>query len=182
MLEIDIYIETGKKKRLWFNEAGVQLRGNILKKIADHREIECVKLDFKRVEVTDVSFAREAFVKLLSDLTLEMNRPQVLLINIDDYVRQNLSLSLKDHKKFALITNSQDEWDLIGKYSQLAKETIAALIEVEEATARELAHRLRIGITTCNNRLSNLYEMCAITRKEVGQKSGGVEYMYKVCT
>lgn len=180
MLHIDVYAEADKKKMLLFANGGAKLRERILNKINEQKEMDLVKLDFRQIEVTDVSFAREGFVKLVVHLGIESRRPQLLFVNVDEYVKQNLDLSFKEHKKLALITDKTKKWELIGKYTQQVQETVKTLIETGQTTARELAKHLQIELTTCNNRLTNLYEMCAVMRKEVGQKSGGIEYMYKI--
>lgn len=180
MILINIYKEVDQKERLFFANQGTALREKILEKIAKQKETELVKLDFKNIEVSDVSFAREGFVKLVTHLGLEINHPQVIFINVDEYVKQNLNLSFKEHKKLVLITDIRNKWEMIGKYSQQVVETIDALNEEKQATAKELAQKLQIELTTCNNRLSNLYDMCVLTRKEIGQKSGGIEFVYKI--
>lgn len=178
MLEIAIYKESGRKK-LWFAESGIELRNKLLRKIFDSKEVELVRLDFSDIEVTDASYAREAFTKLIGMLSLEMPRPQVLFTNVDEYVEQNLELSLKAHKKFAAVVRKDGSWVLIGKYTHLSLETLEALIKLREATTKKIAEKLKIELTTCNNRLSTLHEMSIITKQERVQKSGGIEYTYK---
>ena len=179
MLNINIF-DLLTKKRLWFAERGSSLKEKILKIISENNEKDVVKIDLDKIEVTDASFAREGFVKLIADISMDQNRPQILFINVDKYVEHNLYLSLKEHKKFALIVNKNNERKLIGKFTQQTSDTLKTLIECKEASTSELAKKMDIGLTTCNNRLINLYEMCVITRREVGQKSGGIEYIYKI--
>jgi len=179
-MQIDIYKEAGKRKRLFFSESGIKLREKILRKIYAEKIYDIVVLNFKGIEVVDVSFAREGFVKLIAILGSDEIHPQLLFLNIDDYVKQNLNLSLKEHKKFALTVDEKKNWELIGKFTEQIQETVSVLVKLKETTAKRLAQELKIGLTTCNNRLLSLYEMCVITRKQVIQKSGGIEFIYKL--
>ncbi len=171
-MKINIYDEVGKRKRLFFSDSGVKLRERIVKKIYAEKAHDLVILNFADIEVVDVSFAREGFVKLISMLSTDEPHPQLLFLNVNDYVKQNLDLSMKEHKK--------KNWELIGKYSEQIRETVCALIKLKETTAKRLSKKLNIELTTCNNRLMSLYEMCVITRMQTGQKSGGIEFIYKL--
>ena len=179
-MKINIYDEVGKRKRLFFSDSGVKLRERIVKKIYAEKAHDLVILNFADIEVVDVSFAREGFVKLISMLSTDEPHPQLLFLNVNDYVKQNLDLSMKEHKKFALTADNKKNWELIGKCSEQIRETVCALIKLKETTAKRLSKELNIELTTCNNRLMSLYEMCVITRMQTGQKSGGIEFIYKL--
>ena len=168
-------------KRLLFADKGIDFRNKVLSKINESNEKELVRIDLIDVQIGDVSFVREGFVKLITYLSDEPEHPQISFKNVQEYLKQNMDDSFTNRKKFAFIVDLNGKWDLIGKYSQQMIDTLKVLIRLEEAKARQIAEELGgIELTTCNNRLISLYNMCVISRKEIGQKSGGLEYLYRV--
>ena len=71
------------------------------------------------------------------------------------------------------------KYHTIGNTSQPLNDTINIMIKLKEANTKEIADKLNgIPLTTINNRLKSLYDMCVITRKEKSQQSGGKEFLY----
>lgn len=183
MLKINILKEADNQTKLWLADNGKKLKEKILKKISEVSDFDLLVLDFKEIEVTDTSFAREAFVKLIFEIGLNAQHPQILLINVDEYVRQNLHLSFKDHSLFSLIKNQSNIINLIGKFSEQNMETIKALKNRKTASAKQIAADLGgMGLSSSINRLNQLYKFCACTRKEVSQQTGGKEYLFTLET
>jgi len=170
---------TGSTK-LWFGDHGVKLRDTILESFKKEKENNVLKIDLKGIEVTDTSYAREAFVNLVGMIGIEQERPQILFANVQDHVKENMHLSFKEHKKFALITAEDGTWKLIGKYSEQLVETISVLIKLKKARATQIKEKLKedIEMSALNNRLASLHEMCVVQRSVGSQETGGKEYLY----
>ncbi len=55
----------------------------------------------------------------------------------------------------------------------------AEVIRNKKVTANDLAEKLEISLTNCNNRLSTLHKMGLIKRERVNNPAGGIFYIYK---
>ncbi|MBI4547531.1 MAG: hypothetical protein HY707_06115 [Ignavibacteriae bacterium] len=166
--------------RLWFGEKGIELRTRILAEVKKEKETKLLRVDLQGIEVTDTSYAREAFVNLVGLIGTEVERPQILFANVKQHVKENMHLSFKEHKKFTLITDEDGEWNLIGKFSEQLSETVKVLVQMKEARATEIKKKLKeeVELSALNNRLANLHEMCVVHRSAGAHDSGGIEYTY----
>jgi hypothetical protein len=167
-----------KGDKLFFADNGIKFRESVLSKIHKEKENDLVSIDLNKVKVIDSSFCREAFVRLISSLSIDEVRPQVLFINVDEYVTQNLEQSFTYHNRFSLVFNKNKKFVIIGKFSDQIADTIKYIIKNKEVKAKEIATNLGAEINTINNRLKSIYEMCIVSRKEIGQESGGKEFIY----
>lgn len=180
-MTISVLKEANNETKLWFAEKGKELRNRILDQISNINVLDLIVLDLHKIAVMDTSYAREGFVKLILEVSMNSLHPQILLKNVDEYVKQNLHLSLKDHKVFTLTKDSTNKWNLIGKFSEQNLETTEALIKRKETSAKQIAKDLGdIGLSTTINRLNQLYDFCVCTRKESVQPTGGKEYLFKM--
>lgn len=178
---INILQLANNDKKLWFAENGRELKNKILDQVLKAPNNSLIILDLNEIEVMDTSYAREAFVKLITEIKLNSPRPQIFLKNVTEYVKQNLHLSFKDHKLFTLITDQLNKWNLIGKFSEQNFETTKALIKRGEASAKLISKDLGgMGLSTTINRLNQLYDFCICTRRELIQPTGGKEYLFKI--
>jgi hypothetical protein len=180
MLVVPISRLTSSDK-LWFADKGVALRQSIVKLIEHEAEKDCVRIDLSGIKVTDTSFAREAFVKLVSHVAADPSHPQIRFLNVDEYVKQNLHLSFKDHNLFSMILNAGRSWNLIGKFSEPSVETVRAMVKLKTARVRDVSKELgSLELSTVNNRLVGLYQACIVGRLQSSQESGGIEYTYSL--
>jgi anti-anti-sigma regulatory factor len=169
------------EKKLWFAENGKGLKNKILDQVLKSPNDILLILNLNKIEVMDTSFARECIVKLIAEVKLSSPHPQIFLKNVNEYVKQNLHLSFKDHKVFTLITDNSNNWSLIGKFSEQNIDTAKALIKRKEASAKQIAKDLNnIGLSTAINRLNQLYDFCICTRKGLVQPTGGKEYLFSI--
>lgn len=181
ILIIDIRKTANNETKLWLSDNGRELKNKILDQISKKVKDEVVILDLYKIEIMDTSYAREGFVKLILEIGMSNPHPQVIMKNVDEYVKQNLHLSFKDHKIFAMLSYSDNSWELIGKFSEQNLETINALVKHKQASAKQIARELgEINITTTINRLNQLNQFCVCTRKESVQPTGGKEYLFKI--
>lgn len=164
---------------LYMAENGIKLRNQIYSLIHSQPELEKVVLDMAGIESIDSSFCREGFVKIISLLQTDTERPQLIFINATDNVRNNLHDSFTGWDKTGIVKTSDSKTHIIGKQSPHLFETLKVMLKLKEARTKDIATHLdNLPLTTLNNRMKSLYEMCVISRKEVIQGSGGKEYLY----
>lgn len=169
------------RTKLLFSEKGVELRNKIIFQFNEDDKKGLIKIDLSDIEIIDASFIREAFIKLIGIFRTELEKPQVLFENVNDHIKQNMEESFSFRNMFALVHNSKGNYELIGKFSQQLSETVNIMLKVNEITAKQITKEIdNLELTSANNRLKNLYDMCVIYRKEVGQESGGKEYVYNL--
>ncbi len=158
---------------------GIKFKEKVHQLLHLEDEHELLKIDLIDTNTIDSSFCREGFVYLINELSQIMRRPQVLFINVSENAAQNLEVSFTYHKKNCLVLDKNGRFKIIGKLAEAYTETIRTMIELKEATVRDVAEKLGIEeLTTVNNRLKIIFDMCIINRKEVSQESGGKEYIY----
>lgn len=168
-----------KGDSLFYAPNGIKFKNEVHALLHLENEKELLKIDLKDTNSIDSSFCREGFVYLINELSLSLNRPQVLFVNVSENVAQNLEVSFTYHKKYCLTTDENNCFKMVGKIAEPFKKTIEVMIELKEARVREVAKKLQIEeLNTVNNRLKSIYDMCIVKRKEVGQESGGKEFIY----
>ncbi len=163
---------------LWGHEQGVQVRIDIERKLEGLGAAGVLIIDFKNVQVVDVSFASEVFGKLYGRLDTEYPGRVVLLSGMSEYVRVNLDAALERMGLMALAIGGSREWELIGKVADTDIETLSAVCRLGEVTAPAIASALGIKLTTCNQRLRKLTESGSISRMRVTAPTGGDQYLY----
>jgi len=172
-----------KGDSLFYAPNGINFKNEVHALLNFDNEKELLKIDLQNTNSIDSSFCREGFVNLISELSLSLNRPQVLFINVSENVVQNLEVSFTYHKKYCLIIDKDSKFQIVGKSAEPFRETIEAMIKLKEARVRDVAKELGIEeLNTVNNRLKNIFDLCIIKRKEVGQESGGKEFIYYLKT
>ena len=166
--------------KLWFGQKGSELRSTILQAVEQQKERKLLNVNLEGIEVTDTSYAREAFVNLVALVGGNAEKPQILFTNVAQHVKENMHLSFKEHKKFALITEEDGSWSLIGKFSEQLVDTVRVMAQLKHGTATEIKKKLKndVELSALNNRLASLHEMCVIHRTTNAQETGGIEYFY----
>lgn len=168
-----------KSDKLLFADLGINFRFGLLAELSKANEKEVIKIDLDKVKVIDSSFCREAFVKLIPELNIDEQRPRMIFINVHDYVKQNIEESFTYYNKYCLVQTKNNEIKLVGKFSEPIADTVNALLKLKQAKAKDIGKKLEIlELNTINHRLKSIFEMCIINRKEVGQESGGKEFIY----
>lgn len=164
---------------LFTADKGIVLRNEMYLKIHNENEKMIVIIDMKGIETIDSSFCREAFVKFIGLMQSEPDRPQIIFENATFTVKDNLNESFTNWEKIGIVKTVDNVFNIIGKSSPPINETINIMLKLKKAKTKDLADKLNgIPLTTINNRLKNLHDMCVVTRKEVMQESGGKEYIY----
>lgn len=167
------------KSMLFTADKGIELRNEIYSLVHKEKEIAILKLDMIEIETIDSSFCREAFVKLIGLLCSDTDRAQLLFVNASHNVKDNLHESFTVWDKIGIVVTIDSTFHIIGKSSQPINDTIKVMHNLKKANTKNIADKLAgIPLTTVNNRLKTLYDMCIVTRKEIAQSSGGKEFTY----
>lgn len=168
-----------KHSMLFTADKGIELRNEMYSRIHQEDERVLVVIDMKDIETIDSSYCREAFVKIIGLMQIDTDRPQIIFENSTQTVKDNLDESFTVWEKIGVVKTVDGKYSVIGKPSQPLIDTVNVMIKLKKARTKDIANHLdNIPLTTVNNRLKNLYDMCVVTRKEVQQVSGGKEFNY----
>lgn len=162
---------------LWGRKMGREIRADVEEALEKLRPGEVLGIDLDNIEVMDFSFASEVFGKLISRLPTEYRDRYLVLLNVDDYVEENLDAALNSLELAALILRDSD-WKIIGKFSEAHVTTLKALAKTKTATAPQIAEALNISLTACNNRLRKLSDLVLIRKERFSSPTGGEQFQY----
>lgn len=135
-------------------------------------------VDTRGVELMDYSFADEALGILVSRVAgREYGERHVVLVEEDRDLLENVEASLKA-RSLAMIRVGEvgGEPTVIGKIKDHLLETLEVVQKAGSITTAQLAAKLGIEHTACNNRASNLAKLGLIARKT---GSGSRQYVYE---
>ncbi len=174
-----IYELRSEDGAFWGRPEGRQKRAEIEAVLETVGPGETLVVDLKSVEVMDFSFPSEVFGKLIGGLASHYPGRMLVLTNLSEFVKENLSAALRDLGVMALVYKGPRSWELIGKWAETDRETLAALQRFKSATAPQLAEALAIQLTTCNQRLRKLSEMGLVARVRQSTTGGGEQFVYR---
>ena len=161
-------------------EEGREAQKEIVQIIEEMPENERLILNLDGVKVFSGSFADEAvttpYQRLISG---EYGEKYMLLECKNKEILDDLEAKLEKRKLAMLAHNQDSSWYVVGKLKKHLQETLEEVIENKEITANDLANKLGITLTNCNNRLSTLHKMGLIKREKVNNPVGGIFYIYK---
>lgn len=168
---------------LWGRLLGREVRESIEQILTDMQPGEVVIAQMQGIKVVDVSFAAEAFAKLYKAWSVSYTGKALVIGNPSDETEANISAALAPLNLLALVTegnNNQNvrSWHVIGKVADSDQETLEALAREKQATAPDLAEKLKINLTACNQRLRKLTDNGTIIRMKTSAESGGERYLY----
>lgn len=135
-------------------------------------------VDTRSLEFVDYSFADEAIGILVSRVAGgEYGERHIVLVESDRDLLENIEASLRQ-RNLAMIRVSEvgGEPVIVGTLEGHLLETLEAVREVGPITTADLAARLGVNHTACNNRATNLVERGLIARRK---ESGGRRYLYE---
>ena len=163
--------------RLWTRETGHDVRQAIEARLNKMGRGSLLVIDCSGIEVFDFSFASEVFGKLILRLASEYPGRYVAVAGLSDYLRENLDAALENIGVMMIEILSTRRWDVIGKFSPSDSGTLQALPKYNQPIgASELAEKLGINITACNERLSKLLKFALVRRETAG--TGRAQYLY----
>lgn len=160
----------------WGTEFGASVFNQLNVRLLGVDDGTLVRLDYRGLDRSDVSFQREAVVE-----TLRKHRPRLLFIatNLTDPdLRDNLSLALERRGEWLLVREpGRNAPSLLGR--RLADEQQATLEKVwkrGEVASSDLATTAKLS--TASSRLALLWKAGLIERVEGTAASGGREHKY----
>ncbi|CAM4527421.1 hypothetical protein [Paenibacillus xylanexedens] len=163
---------------LWGRELGKSVRDKIVDSFIKQSE-NVLLLNFNGVNRIDFSCASEIVSILILRLAGELKGSHLVLTGLSTFVEENVDAALYKAELCSLFLIDNDEWKLIGKFSDTLQQTLAKVIELGQADTPTLAAKLNITVTSCNNRLKTLVMLGLVNKEEVSSPSGGKQYIYK---
>ena len=138
-------------------------------------------VDTRGVELMDYSFADEALGILVSRVAAgEYGDRRVVLVEEDRELLENIEASLRQR---ALAMVRVDEPGarprIVGDVSDHLVETLRVIQDAGSITNAELAAKLGLNHTACNNRAANLFKLGLIHRHKNTAAPGGRQYSYE---
>ncbi len=138
-------------------------------------------VDTRGVELMDYSFADEALGILVSRVAAgEYGDRHVVLVEEDRELLENVEASLRQR---ALAMIRVDEIgvspEIVGEVPEHLVETLQAIYEAGSITNADLAAKLGLNHTACNNRATRLFKLGLIHRRKNTAAPGGRQYSYE---
>lgn len=135
-------------------------------------------MDLRGVEFLDYSFADAAFGAVISRASHgDYGDRHVVILDGERDLLENIEMSLgaRDQNAFR-VEEVGGEPHLVGGLEGHLLETLEAVRAMGPITTADLAKRLGVNHTACNNRASNLHERGLISRRK---ETGGRRYVYE---
>lgn len=166
--------------QLWTREKARQIRISVTSLLEKLEAGDVLVIDAAGVDVFDLSFANELFGKTVSSLATEYPSRFVIVENVTEYARENLSKALES-LNLMIIERRQGRFELVGKVHPADQETFAEIIRTGQAvSAGSLSKKLDVNLTAMNERLSKLAALGLVRREKGSSASGREQYVYRV--
>jgi MarR family len=138
-------------------------------------------VDTRGVELMDYSFADEALGILVSRVAAgEYGERRVVLVEEDRELLENIEASLRQRD---LAMTRVDEPGatpkIVGELPEHLVETLSAIREAGLISNADLAAKLGINHTACNNRATRLFKLGLVHRRKNTAAPGGRQYSYE---
>ncbi len=135
-------------------------------------------IDLRGVEFLDYSFSDTAFGTVISRAARgDYGDRRAILLDEDRDLLENIEMSLRERDVNAFrVERVGGEPHLLGRLEEHLVETLEAIRTLGPITTADLARRLGINQTACNNRTSNLHERGLVNRRK---EASGRRYFYE---
>lgn len=135
-------------------------------------------VDLRGVEMLDYSFSDAAFGALIENTAHgDYGDRSVILLDEERDLLENIEMSLGAREQNVFrVGEVGGEPHLVGKLEGHLIETLEAVRKFGPITTADLAKRLGVNHTACNNRASNLHTLGLISRRK---ETGGRRYVYE---
>jgi len=166
--------------QLWTREKAKEIRADLIRVLEILAVGDVLVIDAAGVEVFDFSFANELFGKTLLTLPGEYPGRFVIVENLTEYTKENLSKALES-LNLTIIERKRAKLALLGKVHPADQETFTEIVEAGEAiSAGALSKKLEVNLTAMNERLSKLTGLGVVRREKGSSSSGREQYVYRV--
>lgn len=138
-------------------------------------------VDTRGVELMDYSFADEALGILVSRVAAgEYGDRHVVLVEEDRELLENIEASLRQ-RGLAMVRVDEPGAtpQIVGEVPEHLVETLQVIYNAGSITNADLAARLGLNHTACNNRATRLFKLGLIYRHKNTAAPGGRQYSYE---
>jgi hypothetical protein len=138
-------------------------------------------VDTRDVELMDYSFADEALGILVSRVAAgEYGDRHVVLVEKDRELLENIEASLRQ-RALAMVRVEEPgaSPEIVGEVPEHLVETLRVIYDAGSITNADLAARLGLNHTACNNRATRLFKLGLIHRHKNTAAPGGRQYSYE---
>lgn len=165
---------------LWTRERARVERAKVEAALGRIRPGDTLVIDMSQVEAFDFSFANEYFGKTLLSLKLDHPGRFVIVENVLDYARENLSKAMEG-LNMVMIERRGSELVLLGKAHATDEATFEAVRRAKApVTASALSNQLGVNVTAANERLTKLTNLAVVRREKSVSPAGREQYVYTV--
>lgn len=165
--------------KLWTRPAAQAPKAELAALLKRAEPGETVTIDLRGVEVFDFSFANEFFAKAALELPREFPERMVVVTNLNEYTREDLSQALTSLGLAMVERGADGRLSLLGRFHQVDAQTFAAVAGNDRSvTAVTLKDRLSINLTAVNERLTKLTNLGLICRRRGVSSAGREQYEY----
>ena len=138
-------------------------------------------VDTRGVELMDYSFADEALGILVSRVAAgEYGERHVALVEVERDLLENIEASLRQ-RSLAMIRVDEvgGNPEILGEVPEHLVDTLRAIYDAGSITNVNLATKLGLNHTACNNRATRLLKLGLIHRSKNTAAPGGHQYSYE---
>jgi len=138
-------------------------------------------VDTRGVELMDYSFADEALGILVSRVAAgEYGERHVALVEVERDLLENIEASLRQ-RSLAMIRVDEvgGNPEILGEVPEHLVDTLRAIYDAGSITNVNLATKLGLNHTACNNRATRLLKLGLIHRSKNTAAPGGCQYSYE---
>ena len=162
-------------------KAGRAVRAALEETLSELPEGGVLYVDTRSAELMDYSFADETLGILVSRVASgEYGERHLVLVEEDRDLLENVEASLRQRSLAMILVNEVGaEPGLVGKIPEHLVETLQAIQESGSITNADLAKKLGLNHTACNNRATRLAKLGLIHRKVETAAPGGRQYTYE---
>ncbi|WP_219975915.1 winged helix-turn-helix transcriptional regulator [Rubrobacter xylanophilus] len=173
-----VFEVSGVGRLMVTRRAGREVREALEEALAGLPKGGVLYVDTRGVEMMDYSFADEALGILVSRVAAgEHGDRKVVLVEEDRDLLENVEASLRQ-RGLAMIRVPEPggEPSVIGGIKDHLLETLQVIHSAGSITTAELAKRLGLNHTACNNRATNLFRLGLVGRRP---GHSGRQYVYE---
>lgn len=164
--------------KFWTRPLGAKIRGVLEEKLKKLPEGGVIIIDLDGIEVFDVSFAAEFFVKTALGLQSVYKGRFVVIEHLEEHCRETLVVKL-EKENLMMIERVDNKLRLIGKAHFNYQETLDAIASANKPVpSSELSESLGVNLNAMNERLKKLTNLGLIKREEGVSKAGREEFLY----
>jgi hypothetical protein len=166
--------------QLWGKDKARPIRNLFNQALEMLRPGDVLTVDHAGVEAFDITFATELFGKLMGILVSEHAGKFIVVQNLNDCTRENLSVAL-ERLNLIIIVREKRELSLLGKVNPSDIETLAECIAAGGVVSTAvMSTRLGTTLTAMNERLAKLTAMGVLRRERGSSASGRTQYEYRL--